>query len=458
MAEWDAFISYSSADVAVAARVQRALERYRLPDGRRLRVYRDETDIAGGELPGQLSGALANSRALVVCCSEAAAASRWVELEIEAFREAAPERPVLSVLVADEPPRNLPRALGAESTRWADLRPGWRLGLPRRSTRVELVRVVAGVAGIEFRELLPLDRRRRRRRMLTAAASVVALLAASAWIPVQDWIDVTPTRTQVFHCDQLDDGIAWFILNEPYSIKSIVTVARAVLPAGDDMVVDGHLLDRDLVPRGRLLPTRIADGVRVHCGGGTTWVGEPEAGLCVGVTESEETEFFADPMGGFDAPVTDVVVGDGPAFTLPVMWRRLDLDAWREQYGVRMTPSAGLPVAADGDDLWLGLPQSESTPGSLWHTADRGGSWEAVPRITDVRSVRRLDIGLLAAARRDRELGFWLLRDSAAVPFDVPGKGDDLEVCGQVNGQPVIRADRTAYRSARRPWWRTVVR
>ncbi len=458
MAGWDAFISYSSADAVVAARVQRALERYRLPDGRRLRVYRDETDIAGGELPGQLRRALAESRALVVCCSGAAAASRWVDLEIGAFRELAPDRPVLSVLVAEEPPDNLPRALGGDaSTRWADLRAGWRLGVPRSRTRVELVRVVAGVAGIDFRELLPLDRRRRRRRLLTTAATVATALVAAAWIPVRTWIDVTPTRTQAFQCDQLDDDIAWLVLNEPYAIKNIVTLEPAGL-SGASATGRRRIELAEFVPRGRLLPPFVADTLRAHCGSDAAWIGEPEAGLCVGVRESEETGFFADPMGGFDAPVTDVVVGDGPPSTLQSIWRRVDMDAWREQYGIRTTPSAGLPVAAAGDDVWLGFAQDQLTPGGLWHTADRGRSWDQLPHITDVRSIRRLDVGLLVAARRNRELGFYRLDDTTATPFDVPGKGDDLEVCGQVDGQPVIRADRSAYRRARRPWWRTVLR
>jgi hypothetical protein len=98
------------------------------------------------------------------------------------------------------------------------------------------------------------------------------------------------------------------------------------------------------------------------------------------------------------------------------------------------------------------------TPGRLWHSADRGRSWSVARRITDVRSVRRLDMGLLLAARRDRELGFWILQDTVPVPFEVPGKGSDLEVCGEVDGQPVIRADRSAYRRALRPWWRTRLR
>jgi hypothetical protein len=67
----DAFLSHASADARVAGKVQRRMQRYRLPDGWRLRVYRDETDIAGGGLPARLRQSLAESACLVVCCSDA---------------------------------------------------------------------------------------------------------------------------------------------------------------------------------------------------------------------------------------------------------------------------------------------------------------------------------------------------------------------------------------------------
>ena len=202
------------------------MERYRLPDGRNQRIYRDETDIAGGELPQQLQEAIAESKCLVVCCSNAVAQSDWVSREIKAFREIVPERPILPVLVANAPPANLPRPLQSEELRWADLRRGWRMGIPRRETRIELVRVVATAAGMDFRKLLPLDRRRRRRILIRMVSILLAILAAAAWFPVQDWLDVTPEGRPVFGCDTLDDGIALFDLNEPQALKNVVNVKR----------------------------------------------------------------------------------------------------------------------------------------------------------------------------------------------------------------------------------------
>jgi hypothetical protein len=459
MPRWDAFVSYASADARIAGRVQRWLERYRLAGGRRLSVYRDETDIAGGALPAQLREALAESACLVVCCSQAAAQSHWVNLEIASFEELARGRPILPVLVADEPPDSLPPALGRDALRWADLRRGWRFGRPRRATRVELVRLVAGIAGIDFRELLPLDRRRRQRNRLTVAGSLATAGFILAWTPVLDWRNVTPAsaQVQVFHCEQLDDGIAYFMLNESFSIKNNVAVVRNVLGRGG---AGGGAIDRtpmtEIVPRGRMLPAHVNRALRSRCNvDGATWLGEPAPGTCIALRESEEPEFVADPMGGFESTVTDVIVNGGEPFHLSTLWRRIDEQRWAAEYGRSLTPSNGLPVAAAAADLWLGFPQDEFSGGTLWRSRDRGASWEAVRGISDVRSIRALQVGILIAARLERQPGFFLLRDSVFTPFDVPDTGADLEVCGEVDRQPVVRTDRTAWLRARRPWWRT---
>ncbi|MCB1940907.1 MAG: toll/interleukin-1 receptor domain-containing protein [Candidatus Accumulibacter sp.] len=447
---WHAFLSHSSRDRQAVARIQRFLERYRLPDGSHLRVYRDETDIAGGELPDQLRSALSHSGCLVVCCSPAAAASRWVEREIDAFRQLAPQRPLVPVLLAGETPANLPPPLRGDELRLSDLRGRLPASLLWGKRRAELVRVLAKVAGIDFRLLLPLDRRRRRRNLLIAAAAVAVGLGAAASIPVEAWDDVTPPRARVFGCDTLDDGIALFDLNEPQAIKNIVSVHRNALGGGSPRAA--RLAD--VLPRGRLLPGGVSDAIGQRCRGSRRdWVGEPEPGVCVRLSESEQLGDFADPMGGGQAPWTDVSVG-GRSALLERFWSRIDPASWQD-YGTRQHPSDGLPVAASGNDLWLGFPASEFSRGGLWHSADAGANWQASQRITDVRSVRQLAIGLVVAGRRDGELGFFVRREGGFERLQAPGKGDQLEVCGELDGQPVLRADRRIYRRTTAPWWRT---
>lgn len=111
-----AFVSYSHADKAEAARLHRRLEGYRLP--KRLRgdaastgqrghlgaIFRDREDLPAAEdLTASVKRALAQSGALVVLCSPAARASPWVAREIELFREFHPDRPILAALLRGAP-------------------------------------------------------------------------------------------------------------------------------------------------------------------------------------------------------------------------------------------------------------------------------------------------------------------------------------------------------------------
>lgn len=80
--EYDAFISYSHDATKVAAAVEREL----LRAGRRVkapvRIFRDETGLALGELSDSLKDAIARSKNLVLVASAGAADSKWVDAEV----------------------------------------------------------------------------------------------------------------------------------------------------------------------------------------------------------------------------------------------------------------------------------------------------------------------------------------------------------------------------------------
>jgi hypothetical protein len=95
MPAYDAFISYShKRDVSIASRLQSQMERlgkpwYRL---RALRIFRDDTSLsASPSLEPSLLVALGQTRYLVLLASPEAAASKWVQDEVE-FRLTAAER------------------------------------------------------------------------------------------------------------------------------------------------------------------------------------------------------------------------------------------------------------------------------------------------------------------------------------------------------------------------------
>src|SRR5690348_3598368 len=121
-----AFISYSHRDKAWAEWLHRGLETYRVPRRlvglrtaagvvpRRLApIFRDRDELASsGDLGRQVNQALAQSANLIVICSPAAAASRWVCEEVLAFRRLGRSERIFCLIVAGEP--NAPEGKAAE--------------------------------------------------------------------------------------------------------------------------------------------------------------------------------------------------------------------------------------------------------------------------------------------------------------------------------------------------------
>ncbi|HVR80951.1 MAG TPA: toll/interleukin-1 receptor domain-containing protein [Luteimonas sp.] len=205
VARYWAFLSYSHADRRIAERLHRALENYRIPrrlvgrhgpqgtiPARLSPIFRDRDELtASGRIGAAVEAALADSRALIVLCSQASAQSPWVDAEIAAFERNHPERQILCVLLDGEPaasrvaeaatreclPPVLRRRFGigagvADTAPIAvDLRQqgdGWRLGVQK---------LVAGLAGLPLDQLVQRDAHRRHLRMawLSAALAVIAL-------------------------------------------------------------------------------------------------------------------------------------------------------------------------------------------------------------------------------------------------------------------------------------------
>lgn len=183
-----AFVSYSHADRAFAARLQRKLEAYRLPKrlagqvaplpgqapGRIGPVFRDRADLsAATDLSEAVREGIAASSALVVVASPDAAQSQWVAREIELFRQLHPEARVLVALARGEPAEALPETLRAgPEPLCADFR---KQGDGRR---LAFLKIVAGLSGLPLDELVQRDAQRQVRRVtsLTAAAAALVLV------------------------------------------------------------------------------------------------------------------------------------------------------------------------------------------------------------------------------------------------------------------------------------------
>jgi hypothetical protein len=159
-------------------------------------VFRDREELPGSaDLGGNISGALARSRSLVVVCSPRSAISRWVNEEIKTFKALGRDDRVLCLIVDGEPnATDFPEAGELEC-----FPPALRFRVRPDGTvtedRVEPIaadarkgkdgrensklKILAGILGVGYDELRQREQQRlRRRRVKIAGASAVALVLA----------------------------------------------------------------------------------------------------------------------------------------------------------------------------------------------------------------------------------------------------------------------------------------
>ncbi len=249
---YHAFISYRHAepDREWAIWLHSAIERYRVPRRlvkernlpRRVRpLFRDEEEAAASfDLSVTIKQALIRSRYLVVICSPATPASKWINEEIAFFQSLGRGDRILSLLIEGEPHESFPPQLRAERVRdegperpvgagaggleplAADVR--LRRGESRRKQRrMAKLRILAALLGCGFDELRRRDRERRRRNLIILTPVLAVLLCGLAWLAR---IAVKASRDS----ESRGERIA-LLLNES---RSRDTAARALSLLADD--------------------------------------------------------------------------------------------------------------------------------------------------------------------------------------------------------------------------------
>lgn len=203
--EYKAFITYSHKDSKAASRLQRSLESHRVParligkdspqgkiEARVGAIFRDREDLSAGvDLSQSINTALLKSEYLIVICSPAARASRWVNLEICEFRKIHGDDKILCYVIDGKPfaassgyAHNLecfPPALGyieSDGEARASTEPiaaDCRAGADGR--RLATLKIISGLLGIRLDELIQRDAQRRTWRMAAVASGSLAIAA-----------------------------------------------------------------------------------------------------------------------------------------------------------------------------------------------------------------------------------------------------------------------------------------
>lgn len=259
-----AFISYSHRDEEWAQWLHKELETYRVPrrlvgrptplgpvPRRLFPVFRDREELPGSaDLGGNISGALARSRTLVVVCSPRSAASRWVNEEIKTFKALGREDRVLCLIVDGEPNATDFPASGELECFPPALRFRVRPDGTLTEDRVEPIaadarkgkdgrensklKILAGILGVGFDELRQREQQRvRRQRLRFAGASLAAVvLAVLGYVALSDLGAPLPGGESV---RTLLDRHDMSVLRPKYSREEVVRAApqqrRAIFDA-----------------------------------------------------------------------------------------------------------------------------------------------------------------------------------------------------------------------------------
>ena len=195
--EYIAFISYrhTPVDREAAVTLQRLIERYRIPKALRRdgephlgTIFRDTDELnVSPDLSQSLCTAMDHSEYMIAICSPQYKESAWCREEISYFLKHHDIDHVLPVLVSGEPADAFPKELwrrsvveGEEtvSEPLAANVAGKTVKEMRQNIKREYLRLVAGILGCHYDDLVQRQRRYERRRGAVAIGAVFAVLLA----------------------------------------------------------------------------------------------------------------------------------------------------------------------------------------------------------------------------------------------------------------------------------------
>jgi len=215
---YTAFVSYSHKDDKWARWLLRALEAYRVPrhlvgaEGtngtippKLTRIFRDREELAAGScLDAKIQDALKQSQTLLVVCSPNAVHSYGVNQEIELFRQMRGDEHIFYI-IKDGEPRAEARGLDPKLECFPkalighDMETATPYGVPLAADarakgdgrKTALLKVVAGILGVNLDTLIRRDLQRRQRRLwsfmvaATAGMMLTTALATQAYLASQ---------------------------------------------------------------------------------------------------------------------------------------------------------------------------------------------------------------------------------------------------------------------------------
>jgi hypothetical protein len=194
--KFKAFISYSHRDNKMARWLHRALETYSIPASLRRpdaaskmaakrlgRFFRDDEELRGAaDLGALIRGALEDSEHFILLCSPAAAASQWVDKEIQDYKRLQGENRIIPIILSGTPygsdecfPPSLKRKANIDGELTNERAEPMAVDMRTFGRRDALLKVIAGLLGADFDALKQRESARRLRRLAIGGAASLAL-------------------------------------------------------------------------------------------------------------------------------------------------------------------------------------------------------------------------------------------------------------------------------------------
>jgi hypothetical protein len=267
---YSAFISYNHTDRQWADWLHSALEHYRLPrnlvgtetrlgpvPARLSPVFLDRAELAAtSDLDTEITAALRDAGALIVICSPAAAQAERVAREIDVFKAAHGADRIFTLIVAGRPNSaerggdpseecfpaalrsTVARTSGDDGERIDPLAADVRSGQGGRAEA--LLKLVAGVLGLNLDQLRQRDLQRRRRRWVAAIAAallgmgITSALGLYAWNARNAALDAQARAERSARTAQAttDFVVDIFKVVDPSESRSTTITAREILDRG----------------------------------------------------------------------------------------------------------------------------------------------------------------------------------------------------------------------------------
>lgn len=247
-----AFISYSSKDLKWGKRLQRKLERYKMPSslcskhGWKRRpvnpVFFAPTDIQPGDLSEELKKRLRESRHLIVICSPASAKSEWVAKEIHYFHELGRADDIHLFIVDGQPGSGDPQTecynpiikeLGIPEILGANIHEKISR-LPWLNKERAYVQLITKLLGVEFDAIWQRHKRQRRARAAACVAGLILLTGAMLGIraktlPTDVVIHLTESTPEVKALPEMTKAIVTMHLQDETKKDTVNSFAEAAV-------------------------------------------------------------------------------------------------------------------------------------------------------------------------------------------------------------------------------------